>query len=246
MSDKSEDPTDKRLRRARKDGDIAKSVHATVAASGLVWWLFLIMEAPHMVEMCAALIERVTQFDDTRTFASRLGDLRGVVAAFAPTVFATLGAGALAVIVPELAQTRGALAWKRAAPDLKRMNPVAGLKNLFGLKMLLDTLLALMQFVILLVIFWHLVTAWCREIPSLYALPLPMQIARIGLSQSSLLAMTAASQLVPAAIDLAMQRFLWRRRLRMDKNEVKREYRDDEGDPHIKGRRRQLHRELSR
>jgi len=39
---------------------------------------------------------------------------------------------------------------------------------------------------------------------------------------------------------------LWRRRLRMDKEEIKREYRDSEGDPHVKGRRRALHRELSR
>jgi len=55
----------------------------------------------------------------------------------------------------------------------------------------------------------------------------------------------SVSQLAPAAVDVGLQRFQWRRRLRMDKNELKREYRDEEGDPLVKGRRRHLHRELS-
>ena len=54
----------------------------------------------------------------------------------------------------------------------------------------------------------------------------------------------AASQIAPAVADYFIQRFLWLRRLRMDKNEIKREYRDDEGDPYVKSRRRALHREL--
>ena len=48
----------------------------------------------------------------------------------------------------------------------------------------------------------------------------------------------------PAAADYFVQRFLSLRRMRMDKNEIKREFRDDEGDPYVKSRRRALHREL--
>jgi type III secretion protein U len=246
MSDKTEAATPERLRRARKDGDIAKSTHLTVAASGLIWWLFLLIEGPHVYTVCETLIREVTQLDDTRSFAQRFADVWSALLAFVPLALVTLAAGALAVAVPELAQTRGGLAWKRVAPDLKRLNPVSGLKNLFGLKVLFDALITLVQFVILLFIFWQVFVAWCERLVPSFTLSLPMQLAQISMSHASLLAMMAASQLVPALADFALQRFLWRRRLRMDKNEIKREYRDSEGDPHVKGRRRALHRELSR
>jgi len=246
MSDKTEAATPKRLRRARMDGDMPKSVHITVTASGFIWWLFLLIEAPHVGELCIRLIEQVTQIDATHDFASRCAELWDAVAAFGPVVFATLGAGALAVVVPELAQTRGLLAWKRAAPDIKRLNPIATLKNLFGIRLLFDTALMLVQFVILLIVCWHALVSWFVQLLPSYALTLPGEFERLSLSHARLLAMVAASQLVPAVADFAIQRFQWLRRLRMDKNEIKREYRDDEGDPHVKGRRRALHRELSR
>ncbi len=246
MSDKTEAPTPERLRRARKDGDIAKSTHITVAASGLLWWMFLLIEGPHLYTLCEALIGQVTQVDETRSFAQRFADVWSAVVALVPAVLATLGAGTLAVAVPELAQTRGAMAFKRAAPDLKRLNPVSGLKNIVSLKVLFDALVTLIQFAILFVVFWQAFVAWCERLVPSFTLSLPMQLAQISMSHASLLAMMAASQLAPALGDFALQRFLWRRRLRMDKNEIKREYRDSEGDPHVKGRRRALHRELSR
>jgi type III secretion protein U len=246
MSDKTEAPTPQRLSKAVKDGDIAKSAHATVAASGLIWWLFLVVESPHFYELFQTLIREVTGVDQTRTFAELFAEVTSSLTAVLPAALVTLGAGFLAAVLPELAQTRGALAWKKAAPDLKRLNPVSGLKNIFSSRVLVDTLIALVQFTILLAVFWYAFVKWCAQLIPSYTLQLPMLLADIGVSSASLLAIMAASQLVPAAVDFAMQRVLWRRRLRMDKEEIKREYRDSEGDPHTKGRRRAMHRELSR
>jgi type III secretion protein U len=246
MSDKTEAPTPQRLVKAVKDGDIAKSAHATVAASGLIWWLFLIVESPHLYELFQTLIREVTGLDATRTFAQQFAEVVSSLSAVLPALFVTLGAGVLAAVVPELAQTRGAIAWKRAAPDLKRLSPVSGFKNIFSSRVLVDTLIALVQFTILLAVFWYAFVKWCGQLIPSYTLSLPMLLADISLSGASLLAMMAASQIVPAAVDFVMQRVLWKRRLRMDKEEIKREYRDSEGDPHTKGRRRAMHRELSR
>lgn len=246
MSDKTEAPTPHRLRRARKDGDIAKSTHVTVAVSGLVWWLFLLMDAPHVYQVCVHVTEVVTQIDQGQPFAVRYMQVTKALGATLPILLATLGAGALAVVVPEAAQAGGVFAVKRALPDFKRLNPVTGLKNLFGLKTLIDTGIVLVQFCILVFVLWHAFAAWCAQLLPAFALAFGGQLSVTGQSLAQLQGLMAASQLAPAAVDFWLQRFQWRRRLRMDKNEIKREHRDEDGDPHVKGRRRALHRELSR
>jgi hypothetical protein len=100
-------------------------------------------------------MEAVTQLDQARPFAERYAQIMSVLADALPVVLATLGASALAVIVPEAAQTGGLLAFKRLVPDLKRLNPVTGIKNLFGLKTLFETAITLAQFSIMLFIVWH-------------------------------------------------------------------------------------------
>lgn len=246
MSDKTEAATPHRLRKARKEGDVPKSAHMTVAASGLFWWFFLVLEGPHMYQACAHAVESVAWIDQTQPFDTRCMQVASALSALLPVVAVPLAVGLLAVVVPEVAQTGGALAFKRAGPHLKHLNPATGLKNLFGLKTLIETTITLAQFSILLFIFAYVFKTWCAQLLPSFALSFGGQLSVTGESLARLLAMMSASQLVPAAVDFRLQRFQWRRRLRMDKNEIKREYRDEEGDPWVKGRRRSMHRELSR
>jgi type III secretion protein U len=246
MSDnKTEAPTPHRLKRARKEGDIAKSTHATVAASGLFWWLFLMIEAPHIYQVFVQVVESATQVDQALPFDERFLRVKVALSTTLPVVLWTLGVATISVIAPEAAQTRGLVVPKRAAPDFKRLNPVNGLKNLFGLRTLIETGITLAQFAILLFIFWYAFKVWCGQLLPSFALSFGGQLSATCQSLARLLGMMSVSQVVPAAVDVGLQRFQWRRRLRMDKNELKREYRDEEGDPIVKGRRRNLHRELS-
>jgi type III secretion protein U len=244
MSDKTEAPTPKRVQRARKDGEIAKSTHLTVAVSGLCWWLYLFIETPRLYGLGTRLILHAVTLDATRPFADRLASTLALLSAFLPIVLSTLGAGVLVVLVPELGQTRGMLAGKRVVPDLKRLNPLNGLKQMFSLRLLWDTVLTLLQFAILLFLFVQALVAWLRQLAPMWAFPLPVHLGLMATTHSRLLAVMAASQIALAAADYFIQRFLWLRGLRMDKSEIKREFRDDEGDPYVKSRRRALHREL--
>ncbi len=244
MSDKTEAPTPRRIRRARQDGEIAKSTHLTVAFSGLCWWLYLFIEAPRLYALGTRLIVHVTTLDASLAFGDRLASTLAVLGAFLPAILSALGVGALAVLVPELMQTRGLLAWKRVAPDVKRLNPVNGLKQMFSLRLLWDTLLTLLQFGLLLFLFGQALAAWLRQLAPIWAFALPVHLGYTATSHSHLLVWMAASQIVPGAADYFIQRFLWLRGLRMDRSEIKREFRDDEGDPYVKSRRRALHREL--
>ncbi|WP_144142616.1 EscU/YscU/HrcU family type III secretion system export apparatus switch protein [Paraburkholderia sp. BCC1884] len=244
MSNKTEAPTPKRLRRARRDGEIARSVHLTVAFSGLCWWLYLFIEAPHLYALCARLIEAVTSLDARLAFDDRLVRTLGMLRSVAPSILSALGVGVLAVLMPELLQTRGLIAGKRITPDLKHVNPLNGLKQMFSLRLVWDTALTLLQFAILLFLFWQALVTALRQIAPIHAWPLPAQLGYMAASHSHLLAWMAASQIAPGVLDYFIQRVLWLRNLRMDKNEIKREFRDDEGDPYVKSRRRALHREL--
>jgi type III secretion protein U len=244
MSNKSEAPTPRRIQRARKDGETAKSTHLTAAVSGLCWWLYLFIVAPRLYALVTRLILQATTLDASRPFADRLASTLGLLSAFVPTVLSTLGAGTLAVVVPELVQTRGILAFKRVVPDVKRLNPVNGLKQMFSLRLVWDTVLTLLQFAILLFLFVQALIAWMRQLAPMWAFSLPVHLGYIATSHSHLFASMAASQIALAAADYFIQRFLWLRGLRMDKSEIKREHRDDEGDPYVKSRRRALHREL--
>ncbi|WNC88596.1 EscU/YscU/HrcU family type III secretion system export apparatus switch protein [Paraburkholderia sp. FT54] len=246
MSNKTEAPTPKRIRRARKDGEIAKSTHLTVAFSGLCWWLYLFIEAPHLYALSTKLIQHVATLDAPRPFEERLASTFAMLTAFVTPVLTALGVGALAVLVPELMQTRGLLAWKRVALDVKRLNPVSGFARMFSLRLVWDTVLALAQFAILLFLFVQALVAWLRQLAPIWAFSLPVHLGYTAISHSHLLAWMAASQIVPAAADYFIQRFLWLRGMRMDKSEIKREFRDDEGDPGVKSRRRALHRELGK
>lgn len=244
MSNKSEAPTPKRIRRARKDGEISKSTHLTVAFSGLCWWLYLFIEAPHLYALGNELILRVTTLDGSREFGDRLASTCAALYAFMSPVLAALGVGALAVLVPELMQTRGLLAWKRVMPDVKRLNPVNGLKQMFSLRLVWDTVLTIIQFTILLFLFVQALVAWLRQLAPIWTFSLPVHLGYAAVSHSHLLLWMTVSQIAPGVADYLVQRFLWLRGLRMDKNEIKREFRDDEGDPYVKSRRRALHREL--
>jgi type III secretion protein U len=246
MSDKTEEPTHKRLRKARKDGDIAKSVRLTATLSGICWWLILLFEAPHVYQLAQAFVDRTVRLDWSTGFDRLWSEtLAGIGGQFLPVALGTLGLGALAVVLPELAQTRGALSFKKITPRFDHLNPVNGLKNLFGAKSLVDLALSAVQCGILGVILVQVLTQYLRQLVPGYALGFPAQLIYITDTNAHLIALMSLSQLALSCADYFIQRFLWLRRLRMDKQEVKREHRDDEGDGHVKGRRRALHQELS-
>jgi type III secretion protein U len=204
-----------------------------------------VFEAPTLYRVCTQLIDAVLRIDQALPFDERFVRVVGALSTMLPVALITLGVAVVAVVVPEAAQTGGLVAMKRAAPDFKRLNPLSGLKNLFGLRTAIETGITLAQFAILAAIFAYAFEQWCAQLLPSFALSFGGQLTVTCQSLAKLIAMMSLSQLVPAAVDFRLQRFQWRRRLRMDKSEVKRDYRDEEGDPYVKGRRRAMHRELN-
>lgn len=239
---RTEDATPKRLEEARKKGDAPKSQEAIAAimlgAGALGLWLFAGPTAHGIAETGAPFIGRPHDFlidagALQRLFAGLSVKLAAVLAGLA-ALFVT------AALLANAGQARPVFTTERMKPSLQKISPIAGLKRIFGPSGLFNFAKGvgklLLVGAVLGLALWPdreiLVTALYSTGQSLLVTVQALILKLIGLT---VLAMT-----IIAGLDYAFQRHSWKQRLRMTKDEVRRELKESEGDPQIKGRLRQL------
>jgi len=233
---RTEQPTPRRLRDARRRGEIARSRELPGAAALVVGLLAVGPCAPRVIAELSALLR-----------AALLGvepaALPGVaIAGFARAASPLLLAPAVAAAVADLLQTGGAVSLERLRPRLDRLHPLAGLRRLFSSSTLAAVLLALAKgaAVGLLLVRW--LKAHGRAMAQLPSLD-PRGLWR-AVPIGALAAQLAIAALTFGLLDLALARRRHRRALMMTRDEVRRESREDEGDPQHRAERRRLHRDL--
>lgn len=164
----------------------------------------------------------------------------GAVAIVLPVVVLVMGV-ALASL---LAQTGFLFAPKAAAPKLENLSPAKWFRKVFSMKNLFELVKNIVKVLILGAVVGYVLS---RHAPDLFRAPeggIGTAWALIGSALGELLLISAGAFAVVAAIDYLYQRYKWNTEHMMSMEEVKREYKEDEGDPEIKSRRKQLHREL--
>jgi flagellar biosynthesis protein FlhB len=245
MSDKNEDPTPRRLRRAREEGDSGASGYAAQALAFVV----AVAVAPSAVR---ALASRAA--DDLRDAIGRAASgghggsaLAADASAMATTVvslsFPVLLAAACAGAAAHVVQTGGGVATKKLAPSLERLDPFRGIRGIFSSTRLFAVVRALVAGTVVGWLAWrgladHIVdvarvggqTRWIAVVAGEVAGGLAWKAGLVGLALG--------------LVDVLVTRRAWMRRLRMSKDEVKREHKESEGDPHVKAARERAYREL--
>ena len=134
---------------------------------------------------------------------------------------------------------------KALMPDLNRMNPMSGLKRIYGMQSLAELAKSLLRMLFVGtaagLCIWHGFDA-LRTLPQM---PLERAVLDgLGFTLRLLLA-TAGALLLLAAIDAPYQHWNWLRKLKMTRDEVRREMKESEGSPEVKGRIRQMQMQLS-
>lgn len=128
-------------------------------------------------------------------------------------------------------------------PDLERINPVAGFKRLFSIKMLIESIKTVLKFVILgwvlYLVVMHLIP---KFIMSFYVSPVEIGSILYPAIGSLLFKLVLALAFI-ALLDLVFSRWDFSRRLRMSRREILDEHKRREGDPRLKSRLRELQRE---
>ena len=250
MSDRAqrtEKPTERRLQRARREGDFpssrefAGSVHflAVVALAGLFGGEFLLQ----LMKLTRRLLGLA--FHSSLTLEGLVDLIRGVIA---PQMIPLLASGlalTLLVLFAQLAATRMGISAKKLTPDFKRLNPLQRLRGLPG-----QTLPAFVQALLLLPLVAAVVYFEARENLSRYLelpwMATPAAMARLGSTIQTLLWRAAGLFLLVGFVDLIWQRRRYLKQLRMTKQEIRDEMKEQEGSPEIKMRVRRIQRDLAR
>ncbi|MCA9629242.1 MAG: EscU/YscU/HrcU family type III secretion system export apparatus switch protein [Myxococcales bacterium] len=237
MSEKTEDPTPRRLKKARQDGD--SPVSAALGQAAVFCAVLAI--AP------GALARLLNESSQTLIAVLNGASPEPEVAAWQVLALSLplVATGALAAVAVGAVQTGGLITPKRLAPDLSRLNPLSGLKNVFNTQRLFSLTRALIT---ALVLGWLTVRELKAELPSLAATigEAPRAAAVAGDLSRHLAWIAAGVGLALAGVDILITRRAWMKRLRMTKDEVKREHKESEGDPEIKAARRRAHAEALR
>lgn len=244
MSEKTEQPTDKKLRDTRKKGDVAYSKDFTqtvllISIFGYLWGATAgILEAMSEMILLPTMLLKMNFADAAHILVAELlqiaarliGPFLGIVLAFG--------------IIADAVQVGPLLAFEKIKPSGKKLNAIANLKNIFSKKNLIELLKSVVKIGFLSTLVWLLLDD---------ALPIFSRIPHIGISGlrevlasliSTMFIHIGLAYAVLATADLAWQRFEYRKGLKMAKEEVKQEYKEMEGDAHIKHKRKHLHQEM--
>jgi type III secretion protein U len=243
--EKTEQPTEKRLRDSREKGQVAKSQEVPAAAVVLVLAVYLLLRGP---AIAAQLNEAANAVMDLafRPF----DEAAGLAIAVAGNLFLKiLGPLVPMVVMASLLASLGQIgllfSLEAAKPKLENLSPGKWFKKTFSKNNLFDLLKNVIKVVVLGATVWHVMAGSWKELSLLPRSDAQSLSAFLGTLATRMILWAAAAFAALAAIDFLWQRYKHTKDNMMSKDEVKREYKEMEGDPVIKSRRRQLHQELA-
>jgi flagellar biosynthetic protein FlhB len=250
-SEKTEQPTAKKLRDAREKGQVPRSQDLGQAAALLAAIMVLAWTGNGIMRsMATAVKHSLLQMGESPLAGLGPKEVAAIVISNAMTLGIVVGpvalATAIAVVALQLAQGGLVFATDALTPDISRLSPVKGFKRLGFSQSGIDLIKALVGTTVLVVIGWQGIKAILGDSITLARVPALPAAAHGWQSALSLLKKCGIAMLVLAAADYLVQRWRFMKSQRMTKQEVKDEFRLQEGNPEIKGRIRRIQREMYR
>jgi flagellar biosynthetic protein FlhB len=242
--EKTEDPTPTRREKARKEGQIPRSKELTSLLMLVAGWALLWTVGHHMARDLGLLLQDGLNFDhniinDQKAMMRQFGRL--ILEAVSALVPLMMGLVLVAIGSPMLL---GGLHFsgKSFKPNFKRMNPLPGIKRMFSKQFVSEMLKSVLKVTLVTVtcglFLWG---NWAKMMRLLHETPLTAINDALALISQCMLLITLS--LIPmVAYDVFYQIFSNLKKLRMTRQEIRDEFKQQEGDPHIKGRIRQQQR----
>ncbi len=245
--EKTEQPTAKKLRDARKEGQVAKSKELGLGIGLLVMFLMLKlwvgMLGSQFMELFQLVYGKIPEF--THMVAGQVS-VRDYMIIFRETMLRMLimmlpfaGAALVAGVIIEVYQVKWRPTSKPLKPKLSKLNPISGFKKFFSMNSLIELLKAILKIgLIIWVAYSTLKNEW-SNLFILYDMPIEQAIALMGDIVINLGIKISLIYLLIAVADWFYQKWKFKEDMKMTKQEVKDEYKQAEGDPKIKGKIRQ-------
>lgn len=248
QSQKTEEPTDKKLQDAREKGQIASSKEMGSFAILGAGTLLMMTAAPYISNEFMRLLESYLSQAGRRSMDSiAIGlDLRNLVIASGLIMAIPFGVFVVAAISAAAAQNGIVISTEGMTPKLSKISPLAGLKRLFSLKSFVEFIKNIFKISAAGTI--ALAVIWPDRIRMIVSGRLPIELLPEFMADLILwvLGMLTMALALLAGIDYAYQRFEFLKDMRMSKRDIEDEHKQSDGDPKIKQKLRMIRMERAR
>ncbi|WP_421737097.1 flagellar biosynthesis protein FlhB [Caulobacter sp.] len=245
---KTEEPSAKKLSDAKAKGDTPKSQDVPQLASLLGAVCVVLMAGGWLTrDLSAALtpfLAHAGQMDMSSGGAVVVAR-QAITAALPPVILVMVVTGLFGAIA-HVSQSGFILSAEKIKPDLSKLDVVKGLGRLFGIDGLVQFAKSAIKFIVTGIIAWMVLKPHTGEVVNLVGMDPAAMIPEAMKLAKSLFFAVILLLVVMAGFDWFWQRQRFMARMRMTLQEVKDEYKQSDGDPHIKAKRRQIQMQRSR
>lgn len=245
---KTEEPTPKKLEEAKKKGQVPLSREVNNWVMLLAGTILVAFLAPTMMVRLSNYLKSFVEFP--HSIASQAGGVGIVLNEMVLNVFLIMSLPlmflVLAAILGPFVQIGPVFSPQALKPDFSKVSPLQGFKRLFSVRSLVEFAKGILKIGTVGVVGVLLIAPFYGTADHLIDTPLPMVMHELQALVLRLMLGVLVIVAIMAVIDLAFQRQQHTQKMRMTKQEVKDEFKQAEGDPHIKARLRQLRQERAR
>ncbi len=245
--EKTEEASGRKIEKAREEGQVPRSRDLTTSVVLLLGAIALLYFSDFMggkfVEMTRAnfIISREAIFDPNAMIGHFASAMYMGLVSMVPFMALMLAAS----VIGPVALGGWLFSGDALMPKLSRMDPMAGLKRMFSMKALIELLKASAKVTIILGTTIWLLNYYAQPMFRLSDQDVSTAIIESTKISAYALIILSACTLLIAAVDVPLQLFEYNKKLKMSKQEVKDESKDTDGKPEVKGRIRQLQREMA-
>ena len=242
--EKTELPTPKKERDAREKGQVAKSQEVVITSTLFAVIAYVWVMAPTIIQQLTEAIKFPTYRDGEFEFAA-IGRMNEIFDLMVLILLPILGVVILVAVAANMGQFGFLMSSDQIMPKAEKISPLAGMKRIFSAKQLIETLKNILKIVILSSLLYFALKENLGELLDLIYCGMGCVGQITNLMMGDIFRYSALAFIVIAGFDFMYQRHTHTKSLMMTKDEVKREYKESEGDPHIKGERKQIAQELA-
>ncbi|WP_138436596.1 flagellar biosynthesis protein FlhB [Marinobacter shengliensis] len=245
--EKTEEPTPRRLEKAKEDGQTARSKElATMAvllagAGGLLMFGGSLGNTLEGIMRDAFVIERAAIYDTRHMSVQLILSAKEAAFALSPILIMLL----VAAVAGSIGIGGLLFSGKAIAPKLNRMDPIKGLGRMFSMRSLIELVKAIAKVGLVLSVAILILNLRTEDLLAIAEEPIVPAMAHVVWTLGWSFLILSCATIVIAMIDVPFQIYDHQKKLRMTKQEVKDEYKDTEGKPEVKGKIRQLQREMA-
>lgn len=247
-SQKTEDPTPKKLEESRKKGQVALSREVNN-------WVMLFTATIVVLAIGPSAMSALTKF--LKSFIERAhflpADIGGIGRVLGDSFWEVVFILILPLIVLMIAaflapfiQIGPLFAPEVIKPDVSKISPKSGFKRLFSMRSIMEFVKGVLKIGIIGFIGFLLLKPFYGSIEHMISVPVPLVMNELQELVLRLMAGILVVLLVVAVADLVYQRYEHYKKMRMSKQELKDEYKQTEGDPHVRAKLKQLRQEKAR